>query len=129
MSLATYFVAFEPAPNGSAKPQATLTLNGNGITRTLPCLLLSEIYTIAWSLVGDPGDSAPGLIKATAVEDRFGVGLDGITKPAASPGQSTGAVSSKLVAPCPVGFDRITGLPIQVTDSVVHDFVLDYILP
>lgn len=127
MNLATYFVAFEPSIRSGPQPQVILHNKAKGITRALPCLLSSGVYTIAWSLAGETGDSAPGLIRATPVADRFGVELNGGDKLKAH--ADPGKVGCDPIAPCPIGLDRESGLPMEVTDSVVHDFVYEYELP
>jgi len=110
-SLATYYyVVFQPSMGGNPLPE--VAINSGKTTLTLPCLADPGSYTIMWALNGRPGETAPGLVTAVPIDDSSDTPNAGPSPP-----------------PRPMGFDRVTGLPIKVVNSMAQDVSCDYKLP
>jgi hypothetical protein len=111
--VAQYSVKFQPtsAPAAGGPTPVVLAQNqASKVSTTLPSKLASGTYSIVWTLIGNPGDSAPGTIVANVAM------AANTSQTAAGP------------PPAPIGVDA-GGKPIKIVTGAAHDVIRNYTLP
>jgi hypothetical protein len=122
--VAKYSVKFQPTsapPAGDPTPVVLVQNQASKVSTRLPSKLASGTYSVVWTLIGNPGDSAPGTIVANVAKTVK-------TKKKKKSARTRKRQTAAAPPPAPIGVDA-GGKPIKIVTGAAHDVIRNYTLP